>query len=87
MFDEDGVDYTDYGRLKEYKENNPFNAETAKGYMEAAVAELCEADGVTLKGVTPGTVSYTHLIDRCLAVNVASFARITSRIDIGTPLK
>lgn len=56
MFDEDGVDYTDYGRLKEYKENNPFNAETAKGYMEAAVAELCEADGVTLKGVTPGTV-------------------------------
>ena len=56
MFDENGVDYTDYGRLKEYKENNPFNAETAKGYMEAAVAELCEADGVTLKGVTPGTV-------------------------------
>lgn len=56
MFDADGKDYTDYGRLKEYKENDPFNVDTAKGYMQAAIAELCEADGVTLKGVTPANV-------------------------------
>ena len=56
IFDEDGKDYTDYGRLKEYKETDPFNAESARAYMEAAVAELCEDDGVTLKGVTPGNV-------------------------------
>ena len=56
MFDNDGKDYTDYGRLKDYKENDPFNAETALEYMKQAVAELCEADGVTLKGVTPGNV-------------------------------
>ena len=56
MFDADGKDYTDYDGLKEYKENNPFNADTAKDYMKKAVAELCEADGVTLKGVTGGDV-------------------------------
>ncbi len=56
MFDEDGTDYTDYGRLKDYKNSDPFNADQARAYMQAAVAELCEADGVTLKGVTPGKV-------------------------------
>ena len=56
MFDDEGKDYTDYGRLKEYKETDPFNTEKALEYMKAAVAELCEADGVTLKGVTPGKV-------------------------------
>ena len=56
MFDDDGVDYTDYPGLKEYKETDPFNAETVKEYFQAAVAELCEADGVTLKGVAPGKV-------------------------------
>ena len=56
MFDENGVDYTDYGGLKAYKENDPFNPEEAKAYFDAAIAELCEADGVTLKGVEPGHV-------------------------------
>ena len=56
MFDENGKDYTDYPALAPYKNVDPFNAETAKGYMAEAVKELCEADGVTLKGVTPGTV-------------------------------
>ncbi len=56
MFDEDGVDYTDYGRLKDYKTTDPFSAEQAATYMQQALAELCEADGVTLKGVTPGSV-------------------------------
>jgi len=56
MFDENGVDYTDYPGLKEYKETDPFDVEGAKAYMEAAVAELCEADGITLKGVSPATV-------------------------------
>ncbi len=56
MFDENGKDYTDYDALKSFKGTDPFNAETARGYMEQAVKELCEADGVTLKGVTPGEV-------------------------------
>lgn len=56
MFDEDGVDYTDYPALKPYKETNPFQPEEAQKYMQAAIEELCEADGVTLKGVTPTSV-------------------------------
>lgn len=56
MFDEDGVDYTDYPALKPYKETNPFQPEEAQKYMQAAIEELCEADGVTLKGVTPTNV-------------------------------
>lgn len=56
MFDEDGTDYTDYGRLKDYKNTDPFSAEQAASYMQQAIAEMCEADGVTLKGVTPGSV-------------------------------
>ena len=56
MFDEDGVDYTDYPALKPYKETNPFQPEEAQKYMQAAIEELCEADGVTLKDVTPTNV-------------------------------
>ncbi|MEA5040063.1 MAG: peptide ABC transporter substrate-binding protein [Clostridiaceae bacterium] len=56
MFGPDGVDYTDSEALKPYKGIDPFDANKAKEYMKAAVAELCEADGVTLKGVTPGQV-------------------------------
>lgn len=56
MFDEDGRDYTDYGRLPQYRDTDPFDVDAARAYMEAAAAELCEADGVTLKGVTPGAV-------------------------------
>lgn len=56
MFDEDGVDYTDYPALKPYKETNPFQPEEAQKYMQAAIEELCEADGATLKGVTPTSV-------------------------------
>ena len=33
MFDEDGVDYTDYPALKPYKETNPFQPEEAQKYM------------------------------------------------------
>ena len=63
MFDDDGKDYTDYSRLKDYKETNPFDATAAREYMEAAIAELCEADGVTLKGVTPGKVDMLPLAE------------------------
>lgn len=45
MFDQDGVDYTDYPALAPYKNVNPFNAEAARSYMEAAIAEICDADG------------------------------------------
>ena len=56
MFDENGKDYSDYDALKPYKGVDPFNAEAAKGYMAQAVKELCESDGVTLKGVSAGPV-------------------------------
>ncbi len=56
MIDPDGVDYTDYEPLKAFKDTDPFSAEQAKTYMQAAIAELCEADGVTLKGVSAGSV-------------------------------
>ncbi len=45
MFDQDGVDYTNYPALAPYKNVNPFNAEAARSYMEAAIAEICDADG------------------------------------------
>ena len=59
MFDDNGVDYTDYPALKPYKDNPAaqFDVDKAKEYLAAAIAEMTEADGVTLKGVTPGTVS------------------------------
>lgn len=56
MFDNNGKDYTDYPALANYKGINPFSEADAKAYMKKAVAELCEADGVTLKGVSPGKV-------------------------------
>lgn len=57
MFDEDGVDYTNYPALKSYKETTQFDATKAREYMDKAIAELTEADGVTLKGVSPEKVS------------------------------
>ncbi|HHW27178.1 MAG TPA: peptide ABC transporter substrate-binding protein [Firmicutes bacterium] len=54
MFDENGRDYTDYPGLIEYKNGNPFQPEKAREYMEAAIAELCDAEG-NIKGVVPGT--------------------------------
>ncbi|HMM31220.1 MAG TPA: peptide ABC transporter substrate-binding protein [Clostridia bacterium] len=55
MFDENGVDYTDYPALTEYKNTNPYDPAKAKEYFDAAVAELCGADG-TINGATAGTV-------------------------------
>jgi len=59
MFDENGRDYTDYPAIKAYKDNPAAQFDTAKAkeFMTAALAEMTEADGLTLKGVTPGTVS------------------------------
>lgn len=56
MFDPNGVDYTDYPGLKEFKEKDPFDENLAKELMKAAVQELCETDGKTLIGVAPTTV-------------------------------
>ncbi len=54
MFDENGIDYTDYPGLVEYKNNVPYDPELAREYMEKAIEELCDADG-NITGVTPGT--------------------------------
>ncbi|MCE5236301.1 MAG: ABC transporter substrate-binding protein [Clostridiaceae bacterium] len=45
MFDNDGVDYTDYPQLAAYKDVNPYDTAEAKRYFDAAVAELVGADG------------------------------------------
>ena len=63
MFDDDGKDYTDYDALKPYKGVNPFSESEAKAYMEKAIAELCEADGVTMKGVAPAHVDMLPMAD------------------------
>ncbi|MEG1528166.1 MAG: ABC transporter substrate-binding protein [Clostridia bacterium] len=63
-FDENGVDYTDYPELKAIKDlkDTIYNEEEAKRYFALALAELVEADGKTIKGVTPGTVSMRNSI-------------------------
>lgn len=57
IYDPEGVDYTDYSPLKEVKETDYNNADLAKQYMEAAIAELCDADG-NIIGVDACTVDY-----------------------------
>ncbi len=62
IFNSEGVDYTDLGALKAVKEADYSADETAaRTYMEAAIAELCEADG-TIKGVEAGPVDYSPVI-------------------------
>lgn len=63
IFDENGKDYTDYAELATYRDTDPYDIEKAREYMEAAVAELCEADGVTLKGVDAGHVDMLPLTE------------------------
>lgn len=63
IFDENGKDYTDYAELASYRDTDPYDIEKAREYMEAAVTELCEADGVTLKGVDAGHVDMLPLTE------------------------
>lgn len=62
IFNSEGIDYTDLGSLKEITHAD-YNAdpEAPRKFMEAAVAELCDADG-TIKGVEAGTVDYLPVI-------------------------
>jgi len=57
IFDSNGKDYTDYSPLKEIKETDYNNPELARQYMEAAIAELCDADG-NIIGCEATTVDY-----------------------------
>jgi len=54
MLDEDGLDYTEYPGLYDYKHGNPFDEAAAKEYMVAAISELCDDEG-NIKGVNAGT--------------------------------
>ncbi|HPY44048.1 MAG TPA: peptide ABC transporter substrate-binding protein [Clostridia bacterium] len=63
MFDPDGVDYTDYPALQPYKGQDPFDEEAARALMKNAVLSLCEADGVTLKGVEACQVDMLPIAD------------------------
>ncbi len=62
IFNSQGVDYTQLAPLAEVTNAN-YNAdpEAARKFMEAAIAELCEADG-TIKGVTAGDVDYLPVV-------------------------
>lgn len=62
IFNSQGVDYTQLAPLADVTNAN-YNADpaAARAYMEAAIAELCEADG-TIKGVTAGEVDYLPVI-------------------------
>ena len=58
IFNSQGVDYTQLAPLADVT-NADYSADpaAARTYMEAAIAELCEADG-TIKGVSAGTFEY-----------------------------
>ena len=62
IFNSEGTDYTQFAPLADIA-NADWSADeaAARNYMEAAVAELCEADG-TIKGVQAGTVDYLPVI-------------------------
>ena len=62
IFNSQGVDYTQLAPLADVTNAN-YNADAtaARKFMEAAIAELCEADG-TIKGVTAGDVDYLPVI-------------------------
>ncbi len=62
IFNSQGVDYTQLAPLADVT-NADYNADpaAARKFMEAAIAELCEADG-TIKGVTAGEVDYLPVI-------------------------
>ena len=62
IFNSEGTDYTQIPPLNEIA-NADFSADenAARAFMEAAVAELCEADG-TIRGVEAGTVDYLPVI-------------------------
>lgn len=62
IFNSQGVDYTQISPLDEIA-NADFSADedAARTYMEAAIAELCDADG-HIKGVEAGTVDYLPVI-------------------------
>ena len=62
IFTSQGVDYTDLEPLAAIK-NTDYNADpaAARAYMEAAIAELCDANG-KINGVEAGTVDYLPVI-------------------------
>ncbi len=62
IFNSEGVDYTQLPPLDEIA-NADWSADenAARAYMEAAVAELCDADG-TIRGVSAGNVDYLPVI-------------------------
>ena len=62
IFNSQGVDYTDLEPLATIKNTDySADAEAARKYMEAAIAELCDANG-NIKGVEAGTVDYLPVI-------------------------
>lgn len=61
IYDRNGVDYTDYEPLKSIKEIDYYQPELARQYFEAAIAELCDADG-NIIGVDAATVDYLPML-------------------------
>ena len=61
IYDGNGVDYTDYAPLAEVKATNYYDPEKARSYMEAAIAELCDAEG-NITGVEATSVDYLPML-------------------------
>ena len=62
IYNSKGVDYTDLEPLAAIKNTDySADAEAARKYMEAAIAELCDANG-NINGVEAGTVDYLPVI-------------------------
>ena len=62
IYNSQGVDYTDLEPLAAIKNTDySADAEAARKYMEAAIAELCDVNG-NINGVEAGTVDYLPVI-------------------------
>lgn len=61
IYDGDGVDYTDYEPLAAIKATNYYDPAKARAFMDAAIAELCDADG-NIIGIEPTKVDYLPMI-------------------------
>ncbi len=63
VFDEKGVDYTEYPGVKEIRAaGNYYDKQKARDYFKKALAELTDGKGA-IKGVSPGVVDYKPIAE------------------------
>jgi oligopeptide transport system substrate-binding protein len=62
IYDENGVDYTDYPALAEFKAADTYDRDLAREYFDAAVAELVDENG-NIRGAEAGTVDWLPIAE------------------------